>query len=245
MLCKPGERRGSAEDHLDGDGRRREGRLLQAGQRHPGRGGQRQKGVRQVWTSWGFVNISICLAGSSCSTPSMASSTPAQRTLVLGWGHPSTWICLDIPRRDFLLWRPGGQRIWTKHIFHIHDELEVVWLRWWLWTILLAIFMKNLKVRRVGCAAAWYQRGVWRSDRLDSSLGVVWCLLVDIWFKHLKFILMKSKSLKWCRLCSGITYDISNKHRLGYSEVQLVQCMIDGVSWDGARNQTNFIWLDI
>ena len=28
---------------------------------------------------------------------------------------------------------------------------------------------------------------------------------------------------------SGITYDISNKHRLGYSEVQLVQCMIDGV----------------
>ena len=35
---------------------------------------------------------------------------------------------------------------------------------------------------------------------------------------------------------SGITYDISNKHRLGYSEVQLVQCMIDGVSWDGTRN---------
>ena len=30
-------------------------------------------------------------------------------------------------------------------------------------------------------------------------------------------------------LSSGITYDISNKHRLGYSEVQLVQCMIDGV----------------
>ena len=28
---------------------------------------------------------------------------------------------------------------------------------------------------------------------------------------------------------SGITYDISNKHRLGYSEVQLVQTMIDGV----------------
>ena len=31
-------------------------------------------------------------------------------------------------------------------------------------------------------------------------------------------------------LCSGITYDISNKHRLGYSEVQLVQKMIDGVN---------------
>ena len=30
--------------------------------------------------------------------------------------------------------------------------------------------------------------------------------------------------------CSGITYDISNKHRLGYSEVELVQKMIDGVN---------------
>merc|ERR1711942_30304 len=29
---------------------------------------------------------------------------------------------------------------------------------------------------------------------------------------------------------TGVTYDISNKHRLGYSEVQLVQKMIDGVS---------------
>merc|ERR1712110_39097 len=29
---------------------------------------------------------------------------------------------------------------------------------------------------------------------------------------------------------TGVTYDISNKHRLGYSEVQLVQCMIDGVN---------------
>merc|ERR1712106_379242 len=29
---------------------------------------------------------------------------------------------------------------------------------------------------------------------------------------------------------TGITYDISNKHRLGYSEVQLLQCMIDGVN---------------
>merc|ERR1711962_1930737 len=29
---------------------------------------------------------------------------------------------------------------------------------------------------------------------------------------------------------TGITYDISNKHRLGYSEVQLVQVMIDGVN---------------
>merc|ERR1711962_1119671 len=28
----------------------------------------------------------------------------------------------------------------------------------------------------------------------------------------------------------GFTYDISNKHRLGYSEVQLVQVMIDGVN---------------
>ena len=37
-----------------------------------------------------------------------------------------------------------------------------------------------------------------------------------------------------CYLLSGIfkghTYDISNKHRLGYSEVQLVQTMIDGVN---------------
>merc|ERR1712106_458013 len=29
---------------------------------------------------------------------------------------------------------------------------------------------------------------------------------------------------------TGCTFDISNKHRLGYSEVQLVQCMIDGVN---------------
>merc|ERR1739842_109247 len=29
---------------------------------------------------------------------------------------------------------------------------------------------------------------------------------------------------------TGLTYDISNKHRLGYSEVELVQKMIDGVN---------------
>merc|ERR1712141_742085 len=29
---------------------------------------------------------------------------------------------------------------------------------------------------------------------------------------------------------TGCTYDISNKHRLGYSEVELVQCVIDGVN---------------
>merc|ERR1712119_125380 len=29
---------------------------------------------------------------------------------------------------------------------------------------------------------------------------------------------------------TGCTYDISNKHRLGFSEVELVQCMIDGVN---------------
>ena len=29
---------------------------------------------------------------------------------------------------------------------------------------------------------------------------------------------------------TGVTYDISNKHRLGYSEVQLVQVMIDAVN---------------
>merc|ERR1711946_64965 len=29
---------------------------------------------------------------------------------------------------------------------------------------------------------------------------------------------------------TGITYDISNKHRLGYTEVELVQKMIDGVN---------------
>jgi len=28
----------------------------------------------------------------------------------------------------------------------------------------------------------------------------------------------------------GVTYDISNKHRLGLSEVQLIQTMIDGVN---------------
>merc|ERR1712179_556341 len=41
---------------------------------------------------------------------------------------------------------------------------------------------------------------------------------------------------------TGHTYDISNKHRLGYSEVQLVQVMIDGVNtptrkiWNGRRS---------
>merc|ERR1712106_779490 len=36
---------------------------------------------------------------------------------------------------------------------------------------------------------------------------------------------------------TGVTYDISNKHRLGYSEVQLVQKMIDGVNtlWEEDR----------
>merc|ERR1719261_32088 len=29
---------------------------------------------------------------------------------------------------------------------------------------------------------------------------------------------------------TGVTFDISNKHRLGYSEVELVQTMIDGVN---------------
>merc|ERR1719244_1587345 len=29
---------------------------------------------------------------------------------------------------------------------------------------------------------------------------------------------------------TGVTFDISNKHRLGYTEVELVQCMIDGVN---------------
>merc|ERR1712243_448135 len=29
---------------------------------------------------------------------------------------------------------------------------------------------------------------------------------------------------------TGFTYDISNKHRLGYSEVELVQVMIDGIN---------------
>lgn len=29
---------------------------------------------------------------------------------------------------------------------------------------------------------------------------------------------------------SGCTYDVSNKHRLGHSEVALIQTMIDGVN---------------
>ena len=29
---------------------------------------------------------------------------------------------------------------------------------------------------------------------------------------------------------TGCTYDVSNKHRLGYSEVELIQKMIDGVN---------------
>merc|ERR1712066_586882 len=40
---------------------------------------------------------------------------------------------------------------------------------------------------------------------------------------------------------TGITYDISNKHRLGYSEVQLVQKMIDGVNklWEEDKELQN------
>ena len=34
----------------------------------------------------------------------------------------------------------------------------------------------------------------------------------------------------YVNISSGCTYDISNKHRLGYSEVQLVQVMIDAVN---------------
>ena len=223
-LFKSGERRGSAEDHLDGDGRRREGRLLEAGQRHQGCRGQRQEGVWQVGTSLAivyfqhlarvFLNIwqeyfslasvfvIIVLAGSSCSTPSTGSSTPARPTWAPGWEHPSTLTCLDIPRRDFLLSRPGLTQthclyhiIWdlcmsilknlrTRKDFNKDDELYGRYL----WTILRCeelavqifiicvkmrraiylqeIYIDNLKVWRAGCAAAWYQRRVWWTDRL-------------------------------------------------------------------------------
>ena len=39
---------------------------------------------------------------------------------------------------------------------------------------------------------------------------------------------IQTTKLKYCP--PGHTYDISNKHRLGYSEVQLVQVMIDAVN---------------
>ena len=48
---------------------------------------------------------------------------------------------------------------------------------------------------------------------------------------------------------TGCTYDISNKHRLGYSEVELVQTMIDGVNKlyqeDLELKQTHFPFPDI
>ena len=48
---------------------------------------------------------------------------------------------------------------------------------------------------------------------------------------------------------TGCTYDISNKHRLGYSEVQLVQTMIDGVNQlyqeDIELKETHFPFPDI
>ena len=43
-----------------------------------------------------------------------------------------------------------------------------------------------------------------------------------------KYFYVKTTKLKY--FPPGHTYDISNKHRLGYSEVELVQCMIDGVN---------------
>ena len=48
---------------------------------------------------------------------------------------------------------------------------------------------------------------------------------------------------------TGCTYDISNKHRLGYSEVELVQTMIDGVNIlyqeDLELKETHFPFPDI
>merc|ERR1712226_1420512 len=43
---------------------------------------------------------------------------------------------------------------------------------------------------------------------------------------------------------TGHTYDISNKHRLGYSEVELVQKMIDGVNapWKEDKNFAGKVW---
>merc|ERR1712080_390196 len=38
---------------------------------------------------------------------------------------------------------------------------------------------------------------------------------------------------------TGHTYDISNKHRLGYSEVELVQKMIDGVNNCGRKTRNS------
>ena len=68
-------------------------------------------------------------------------------------------------------------------------------------------------------------------------------LKVKIFYaKNLGFIGQKAAKLpaiklwEWFELAFhfflsiGHTYDISNKHRLGYSEVQLVQTMIDGVN---------------
>ena len=56
---------------------------------------------------------------------------------------------------------------------------------------------------------------------LQSAVGIslLWLAFYDIYltFSH------PFSSL-------GYTYDISNKHRLGYSEVQLVQVMIDAVN---------------
>ena len=45
-----------------------------------------------------------------------------------------------------------------------------------------------------------------------------------------KFAINKKTLSKTNSHLLGCTYDISNKHRLGYSEVQLVQVMIDGVN---------------
>ena len=47
--------------------------------------------------------------------------------------------------------------------------------------------------------------------------------------KH-PLLIALSNFYSYCQCFTGHTYDISNKHRLGYSEVQLVQVMIDGVN---------------
>ena len=58
---------------------------------------------------------------------------------------------------------------------------------------------------------------------LDQNGHFVLCVYVKI------LQLGNFESFKF-GICLGHTYDISNKHRLGYSEVQLVQTMIDGVN---------------
>ena len=63
----------------------------------------------------------------------------------------------------------------------------------------------------------------------EQALHLYLGFMSSIYLKLVQFDMIQ-RTCSFTNSILGITYDISNKHRLGYSEVELVQCMIDGVN---------------